>query len=274
MSELDPRARGRWPRRSLLAVAALALAGLVAACGAPDDTATDAQGASADGIPRRADGTPDFSGMWDNPQAPGQTSEVTVIEREQTAPFAPGGEALFHEPRTGDPRHDEPRAFCKPSGFPSAFLGPYPVQIIQTDEHLVMATEFMNVTRIIPLDGRPHKTDIEPTFYGEPVGHWEGDTLVIEGRNYRRWSLDDWYYQNPEEYRMHSDAFHTIERLRRTDADTIEYFFTVDDPEIFSEPWTVEWEMKRHPEWDETGLFEMVCNENNRCEGGNCRESE
>jgi hypothetical protein len=159
-----------------------------------------------------------------------------------------------------------------PSGFPSAFLGPYPVQFIQTPQHLVMSTEFMNVTRIIPLDGRPHKTDIEPTFYGEPVGHWEGDTLVIEGRNYKRWSLDDWYYQNPKEYRMHTEALRTTERLRRVDANTIAYQFTVDDPKIFTKPWSVDWEMKRHPEWDKTGLYEMVCNENNRCEGGNCRK--
>ena len=224
-------------------------------------------------IPRLADGKPDLSGMWDNPKEPGSRAPVTVFNREKMAPFVPGGEALFYEPRTGDPRHDEPRAFCMPSGFPSAFLGPYPVQMIQTPQYLVMSTEFMNVTRIIPLDGRPHKTDIEPTFYGEPVGHWEGDTLVIEGRNYKRWSLDDWYYQNPKEYRMHTEALRTTERLRRTDADTISYEFTVDDPKIFTKPWSVQWEMKRHPEWDKAGLFEMVCNENNRCEGGKCRDS-
>ena len=149
-------------------------------------------------IPRAADGKPDFSGMWDNPKEAGAKGAATVFNRAKMAPFIPGGEALFYEPRTGDPRHDEPRAFCMPSGFPSAFLGPYPVQIIQTPQYLVMATEFMNVTRIIPLDGRPHKTDIEPTFYGEPVGRWEGDTLVIEAKNYKRWSLDDWYYQNPK----------------------------------------------------------------------------
>jgi len=156
-----------------------------------------AQSPASSQIPRQPDGKPDFTGMWDNPKEPGAKGAATVFNRAKMAPFAPGGEALFHEPRTGDPRHDEPRAFCMPSGFPSAFLGPYPVQFIQTPQHLVMSTEFMNVTRIIPLDGRPHKTDIEATFYGEPVGHWEGDTLVIEGRNYKRWSLDDWYYQNP-----------------------------------------------------------------------------
>jgi len=224
-------------------------------------------------IPRAADGKPDLSGMWDNPKEPGSRAPATVFDKAKMAPFAPGGEALFYEPRTGDPRHDEPRAFCMPSGFPSAFLGPYPVQLIQTPQYLVMSTEFMNVTRIVPLDGRPHKTDIEPTFYGEPVGRWEGDTLVIEGRNYKRWSLDDWYYQNPKEYRMHSEAFHSIERLRRVDADTIAYEFTVDDPKIFTKPWSVQWEMKRHPEWEKTGLYEMVCNENNRCEGGKCRDS-
>ena len=135
---------------------------------------------------------------------------------------------------------------------------------------MVMVTEFMRVTRLIPLDGRPHAKDIEPTFYGEPIGHWEGDTLVVDATNYKRWSLDDWYYQNPKEYRMHTEAFHTIERFRRTDANTIAYQFTVDDPQIFTRPWSVDWEMKLHPEWEKTGLFEMVCNENNRCEGGNC----
>ena len=55
---------------------------------------------------------------------------ATIFDRGKFPPFKPGGEA-FYEPRTGDPRHDEPRAFCMPSGFPSAFLGPYPVQIIQ-----------------------------------------------------------------------------------------------------------------------------------------------
>jgi hypothetical protein len=119
-----------------------------------------AQSKPAGQIPRLADGKPDFTGMWDNPKEPGSRAPATVFDKAKMAPFVPGGEALFYEPRTGDPRHDEPRAFCMPSGFPSAFLGPYPVQFIQTAQHLVMSTEFMNVTRILPLYGRPLKTDI------------------------------------------------------------------------------------------------------------------
>jgi hypothetical protein len=226
---------------------------------------------SSAAIARTADGKPDFSGMWDNPKpASGPLrGPATFFDRSKFPPFKTGGEP-FYEPRTGDPRHDEPRAFCMPSGFPSAFLGPYPVQIIQNAKYLVMITEFMRITRIVPLDGRAHQTDIEPTFYGDPVGKWEGDTLVIDTNHFKRWSLDDYYYTNPKEYRMHSDAFHTIERLTRVDANTIKYDFTVDDPKIFAGRWTENWEMKAHPDWEKTGLYEMVCNENNRCPGGQC----
>lgn len=257
--------------RVLTSLTLAGIAAVVALSSAPAGAQAPSPAAGSQ-IPRMADGKPDFTGMWDNPKPPERNAgAATVFDKSKMAPFKPGGEALFYEPRTGDPRHDEPRAFCMPSGFPSAFLGPYPVQLIQTPQYLVMVTEFMRVTRLIPLDGRPHQKDIEPTFYGEPIGHWEGDTLVIDATNYKRWSLDDWYYQNPKEYRMHTDAFHTIERLRRTDLNTIAYEFTVDDPKIFTRPWSVEWQMKRHPEWEKTGLYEMVCNENNRCEGGNCR---
>ena len=223
-------------------------------------------------VPRMPDGKPDFSGFWSNPTQPGARGTATVFTKAKMAPFLPGGEALFYEPRTGDPRHDEPRAFCMPSGFPSGFFGPYPVQIIQSKDYLVMVTEFQRITRLIPLDGRPHHKGIEPTYFGEPVGHWEGETLVIDSTNFKRWSLDDYYYQDATQYRMHSDAFHTIERLRFTDGNTISYQFTVDDPKIFTRPWPEDMEMKFHPEWAQAGLYEFVCEENNRCPGGNCRK--
>jgi hypothetical protein len=188
------------------------------------------------------------------------------------APFKPGGEALFLEPRTGDPRRDEPRAYCMPSGFPSGMLAPYPVQILQTDDWMMMVHEFQRMTRLIPLDGRPHRADIEPTYYGDSVGRWEGDTLVIETKNFKRWSLDDYYYQNPKEYRMHSEQLRTVERLRRTDANTISYQITIDDPLIFTAPWSEDWVMRHRPEWAKVGLYEFVCQENNRCAGGNCEK--
>jgi deoxyadenosine/deoxycytidine kinase len=93
---------------------------------------------------------------------------------------------------------------------------------------------------------------------------------VIDTVNFKRWALDDYYYTNPQEYRMHSDAFHTIERLRWKSKDALSYALTIDDPKIFSAPWTQEFEILSKPEWDKDGLFEYVCEENNRCAGGKC----
>src|SRR5579884_3848533 len=165
-------------------------------------------------------GKPDFNGIYEWPKPlPGDEishSNATVFDRKYFAPFKPGGEA-FLEPRTGDPRHDEPRDFCMPAGFPSGMLSANAMQFFQNKNYLTLVHEFQRMTRIIPLDGRAHRKDIEPSFYGDPVGHWEGDTLVIETTNFKRWSLDDYFYTDPKEYRMHSDAMRTIERLQFQD---------------------------------------------------------
>src|SRR3972149_3926706 len=101
----------------------------VAAAVAPLALASTPAGGQARIVPGASDGKPDFSGFWDNPHPPGRPAGITVFDASRMAPFKPGGEALFYEPRTGDPRHDEPRAFCMPSGFPSGVFGPYPVPI-------------------------------------------------------------------------------------------------------------------------------------------------
>ncbi|HZL57730.1 MAG TPA: hypothetical protein VFC21_11635 [Bryobacteraceae bacterium] len=216
---------------------------------------------------------PDFSGIYEWPKAlPGAEhgkGSATIFDRRNFAPFKPGGEA-FLEPRTGDPRHDEPRDFCLPAGMVAGMLSANAVRLVQNGQFLAIAHEFQAMTRLIPLDGRKHREGLEPMFNGDPVGHWEGDTLVIETTNFKRWMLDDYFYTNPKEYRMHSDALRAVERIHRKDASTLSYRMTIDDPKIFTEPWSQDFEMKARPDWESMGIFEYVCEENNRCPGGKC----
>src|SRR5580698_311287 len=205
------------------------------------------------------DNKPDFSGIYEWPKAlPGADhgkGSATIFDRKNFAPFKPGGEA-FLEPRTGDPRHDEPRDFCLPAGMTAGMLSANAVRFVQNKQFLVIAHEFMAMTRLIPLDGRKHREDIEPMFNGDPVGHWEGDTLVIETTNFKRWMLDDYYYTDAKQYRMHSDALTTTERIQRKDATTLSYKMTIDDPKIFTQPWSQDFEMKAKPEWEKMGILE------------------
>ena len=228
--------------------------------------------APAQDLPRTPDGKPDFSGIWSSPQTvnPKGPRGRQIFNPDKIGQIKPGGEALLYQPRTGDARIDEPRAVCLPSGFPSGMLYALPVQIVQTPTYVVIVHEFQRMTRLIPLDGRPHRTSLEPSYNGDSIGHWDGDTLVIDSTNFKRWILDDYHYTDDTKSRWHSDALHTIETLARTDRNTIAYRITIDDPKIFTAPWSQDFEMKAHPEWEQVGLYEFTCEENNRCAGGHC----
>jgi hypothetical protein len=237
--------------------------------------ASRSQAQTTPAIPRTADGKPDFSGIWSSPTTVNPTGPrgQGIFNQDKMAPLKPGAENLLYQPRNGDPLHDEPRAACMPSGFPSGMLYALPVQIFQTAKYLVIVHELQRSTRIIPLDGRPHRTGLEPTYYGDSVGKWDGETLVIDTNNFKRWILDDYHYTDPTKSRWHTAALHTIEYLKRIDEKTISYRITIDDPKIFTEPWSQDFRMTYHPDWEETGLLEYVCQENNRCIGGNCKAS-
>ena len=88
-----------------------------------------------------------------------------------------------------------------------------------------------NTFRIIPTDGRKHRADTNPSYYGDAVGHWEGDTLVVDTTNFVE---DTWF---GEEGYFHSDAMHVIERLWRV-AENLAFQVTVDDPKVLAQPWT------------------------------------
>ena len=196
-------------------------------------------------------------------------STATVFDRKSFAPLKPGGEA-FLEPRTGDARHDEPRDFCMPAGFPGGMLSGNAMQFFQTKNYLVMVHEFQRMTRIIPLDGRPHRKGLEPMFYGDPVGHWEGDTLVIDIDQLQPLGARRLLLHEPEgipdaQRRAAHDRAHPLEEHDHA-------LVRADDrrSEDLHAPWSQEFEIVAKPEWDAAGLYEYVCEENNRCPGGKC----
>ena len=141
---------------------------------------------------------------------------------------------------------------CLPRGVPDTIGEPYPIQIVQTPKQVVILYEAGDYFRVIPMDGRDHPKGLDPTWMGNSVGHWDGDTLVVDviGVNDK---------VGVGEYR-HTTAYHLIERFQRTAYDTLKYSATIEDPNVFAAPWTETGTFTLHPEWD---IQEYICEENN-----------
>jgi len=197
------------------------------------------------------DGKPSFSGFWNLPYVPNIAASK---EAEAAVPYTPAGLAAF---KTHDSK-DDPTSLCLYPGVPRIMQSPYPMQIVQNPEYVTMLFEYMRLWRAIPTDGRTHPENLPPSFMGDSVGKWEGDTFVIDtiGLNDRTW-LDTAGHQ-------HTDNLHVIERIRRT-PDTILYEYTIDDPKMYAQPWKQERVLRPlkavhgMPE-----LIEYVCTENNQ----------
>ena len=255
--------------KNVVASCLTAMSGVVFLSLAPAPLAGQAAGGNAQAIPRQADGHPDFSGVYAGPGfthrvGPDDTDTPSVKTFDKTLfpPFKPGGREKFYQKATGDVRHDDPTAVCLPDAHPREALAPYAQQWVQGPGFVVILYEYMHFFRVIPIN-KPHPREVELSFMGDAVAKWEGDTLVIDTIGLREWTLsasNGW----------HSDALHTIERLRHQNATTVSYEITVDDPKIFTRPWTQDFQMKLHPTWK---LLEQICEENNRCEAGKCTDS-
>jgi len=108
-------------------------------------------------------------------------------------------------------------------------------QIVQTPKFMVMLTETYHGFQIIPFDGRPHRDTVPPSNRGDAMGHWEGDTLVVEKTNF----TDTSWISAEGRVSFHSDAMRTVERYRRVDANTLEIEATVEDPKVLTKPWVI-----------------------------------
>jgi hypothetical protein len=192
--------------------------------------------------PRAADGKPDLSGTWWSPRTvdPG---------KPEWLPFA---EATAKQ-RADNNRKDSPQARCLPS--PIIRLGPV-YAIVQSPRMMVeISDDDSPGFHQIYLDGRAHPNDPMPAWYGHNVGHWDGDTLVVDriGFNEQSW-LD-------QESHPHSENLHVIERYKRPDLGHLETEITVEDPAILAKPYTIKRVSDLAPTED---IYEFICPENNR----------
>jgi hypothetical protein len=128
-------------------------------------------------------------------------------------------------------------------------------RIVQSPGYVTILHEEYRDRRIIPVDGRPHKNIRQ--WFGDAVGHWEGDTLVVDTTNF----LDKTNYEWASIWTRPSETLHLVERFTRSNEDTLEYRITVEDPTTFSKPWTATIPISRLA--DDTQIYEYACHEGN-----------
>jgi hypothetical protein len=208
-------------------------------------------GAPTGPAPKNADGKPDISGAW----APNAiAANVDMVRTGVKVPFQPWAEKIYNE-RKDNASKDDPEGYCLPPGVPRMSTTPYPFRIMQTPGLTLIVYEGgAHVWRQIFTDGRPHDKDPNPSWLGDSIGHWDGDTFVIDtvGLNGKSW-ID-------ESGLPTTDKLHVIERIRRVDAGHLEIEHTVDDPGAYTEPW----KFTTHPTLLKGEMIEYICQENNR----------
>jgi hypothetical protein len=202
--------------------------------------------------PRAPDGHPDLSGFWKGSRA---TTPVGNIGKDLPGfqlPLTPAGKAALQHNLTATV---DPEALCIIGGIPRHSASALPFGIVQSKDRVVflyMYTYF----RSIPVAGRKHADDPDPTFFGDKLGSWEGDTFVIDSIGFKDTPI--WIDENAN---PQSDAMHAVERWTRPDAAHIHLELTVEDPKFYTHPFTYSrtWLAGKPGE----GLREYSCSENN-----------
>jgi hypothetical protein len=212
-------------------------------------------------VPRAADGHPDLSGVWwPGRDVPVQTLRVGT-SRVVSAPRPDSFQSLYKPEALAKWKSlsdkDDPALRCIPVAFGTSnvslwglgFIG----QIVQMPKFVVMLTETYQSFKLIPVDGRKHRDDVAPSYRGDSVGRWEGDTLVVDTTNF---TDDNWIYAEGN-VSFHSDALHVVERYRRAAANLLEVDATLDDPNVLTAPYKVPTQTLQLAPFDQ--IMELTC---------------
>lgn len=226
---------------------------------APDDNplfGTEPSGAARP-VPRLPDGHPDFSGYWKGiRQKDKPTGNIGRDLPGFQLPFTPAGQKAVEFNRT---KTVDPEALCILGGIPRHDASALPFEILHTPKRLAFLY-FYTTYRLVPLDGRSHDPDPDPKYFGDAIGSWDGDTLVIDTLGFKD-SKDGklWIDENGD---PQSEKAHIVERWTRPDYDHVHVHLTVDDPVYYAHPFTFDrtWVLGQPGQ----GLGEYACAENNR----------
>jgi len=202
--------------------------------------------------PRAADGHPDLSGVW---QALNRAGWDLQAHAARPGPLVaagavgaiPGGlgviegDEIPYQPWAAEKKKqnaaswltNDPVVKCYMPGIPRATYMPFPFQIVQSSEYLLMTYEFASASRTIYMDPKAPAESPVDAWMGWSRGHWEGDTLVIVSNSFN----DQTWFDSAGDF--HSEALRVTERYTRTDPDHLSYEATIDDPKVFTRAWTI-----------------------------------
>jgi hypothetical protein len=218
------------------------------------------------------DGKPSFEGFWNNaagaapwdiephparPQFLEPAGDGIIVDpADRKIPYKP--EALAKRDDLRDHHmYDDPQGHCAPSGIPRQTYTPFGFQIVQPRGAVVILYEAEHAYRVVRTDGSPHLPSTIKMWQGDSIGRWEGSTLVIDSTNFngRTWLDMAGNFTTP--------SLHVIERLTPTDANTIMYEATIEDPSIYTRPWKMRFPLRRNTQ---PGYYvlEFACYEGER----------
>jgi hypothetical protein len=228
-----------------------------------------ASGAEVYRAPRTADGQPNLNGIWqalntanwDIQEHAARSGPVVALGAAGAVPAGLGvveGNELPYLPAAAAKKKEnfenrltaDPEIKCYLPGVPRATYLPFPFQIVQTPKNILIAYEYAGATRTIYMDNVP--ANPVDSWMGHSVGHWEGDTLVVD---VTRLNDQTWFDRAGN---FHSDALHVVERYTPATPDALTYEATIDDPKVFSRPWKMTMPLYRRLEKN-AQLMEFKC---------------
>ena len=201
--------------------------------------------------PRKANGQPDLSGIW---QVPGLKYLINIAADLKDVPFQPWAAAVYKE-RVESNSKDDPNARCLPSIPPEKIAVTSPWKIVEPPGVTIVLYESRTIFRQIFTDGRDFPKEMNPSWQGYSVGRWEGDSFVVETRGFND---KGWLDINGHPV---TEALHVTERYTRKDFGHMDVAITIDDAKAYTRPWTVVEPAVYQPD---TELIEYICEENNK----------